>query len=76
MPEECGAQAEAPEEEREATDEKKRDNENGWGNEIVFVEPAEFGKFGEVADVVHPRADVLVGHNPAEMRPEKTKERG
>src|SRR5256885_2021136 len=76
MPEERGAEAEAPEDERKAADEKKRGNENGWGNEIVFVEPAKFGKFGEVADVVDPRADVLVGHNPAEMRPEKTEERG
>src|SRR5690242_17126628 len=76
MPEERGAQAEAPEEERKAANEKKGDNENGWGHEIIFVEPTEFGKFGEVADVVDARADVLVGNNPAEMRPKKTEERG
>src|SRR5579859_3553291 len=58
MPEERCAQAETPEEERQASNEKKRDNENGWGHEIIFVEPAEFGKFGEVADVVDARADV------------------
>src|SRR5947207_5568029 len=75
MPEGGGGEAEAPEDERKAADEKKRDNENSWRNEIVFVEPAKFGKFGEVADVVDPCADVLVGNNPAEMRPEKTEER-
>src|SRR5256885_16720607 len=42
MPEERGAEAEAPEDERKAADEKKRDDENGWGNEIGFVEPAKF----------------------------------
>ena len=76
MPEERSAQAEAPEKERKATDEQERNRERGRRDQIVFVEPAEFGKFCEVGDVVVARVHVFIGNDPADVRPKKSKEGG
>ena len=43
---------------------------------MVFVEPAELGKFSEVGDVVDARVVVAVGDDPADVGPEETEERG
>ena len=43
---------------------------------MIFVEPAEFGKFGEVADVVDARVGVFFGNNPADVGPEESEQRG
>src|SRR5438128_2096023 len=76
VPEKRGAQAESPEKERQAAHEKKRNGERGRRNYVIFVEPAELGKSGEVADVVEARVFVFIGDDPADVRPEKTEKRG
>ena len=42
---------------------------------MPFIEPAEFGKFGEVADIVQAGAIVSIGDDPAHMGPEKAEQR-
>src|SRR5579885_1981022 len=74
VPEQHGAQAEAPEEEGPAADQENDCRENHWGHPVVFVEPAEFGEFGEVGNVVEARAVVAVQNDLAAMRAEETKE--
>jgi len=41
---------------------------------VVLVEPAEFGEFGEVADVVIARVVVAVGEDPADVGPPEAEE--
>ena len=41
---------------------------------MVFVQPAQLGKFREIAYVVEARVVVFIGHDPADMRPEKSKQ--
>ena len=67
VPEERGAEAEAPEKKRQAADEKKRDAERGRRNKMIFIEPAKFGKFCEVADVVEAGVGVFIGNDPADV---------
>ena len=43
---------------------------------MIFIQPAQLRKFREIADVVEARVVVLVGHDPADVRPEKSKQRG
>src|ERR1700722_18771327 len=43
---------------------------------MIFVEPAELGKFGEVGDVVDARVVVAIGHDPANVGPKETEECG
>jgi len=76
VPEENGAQEEAPGEQAPAAHEEQGDGEDGGGHQVVLVEPAKFGKLGEVADVVEARVVEFVGKNPADMRPPKPEERG
>src|ERR1700739_1311060 len=76
MPEKNGTQAETPSEEPPAAEEVHSEAKNGRGNDVVFVEPAKLGKFGEVADVVETRVVVLVRKNPANVGPPETEERG
>src|SRR5579884_2593161 len=60
VPEEHGAQAETPEEQRPAADEPENHGESYRRDHVVLVQPAELGKFGEVADVVEAGLVVLV----------------
>src|ERR1700741_2409773 len=76
MPEENGAQEEAPEKHSPPADQPERNREDRRRDEIVFVEPAQFREFGEVADVVEARFVVPVGENPPDVRPPETEERG
>src|SRR5579863_10108999 len=43
---------------------------------MILVEPAEFREFGEVGDVVQARVVVAIGHDPTNVGPEETEERG
>src|SRR5271154_5592611 len=43
---------------------------------MIFVEPAELGEFGEVGDVVQAGVVVAIGHNPTNVGPKETEERG
>src|SRR5271165_6919708 len=74
VPEENGAEAEAPDEERPSADEQEDDGKRDRGNDVVFVQPAQFGILREVADVVQARLVVLIGDNPANVGPEEAKE--
>src|SRR5271170_7148116 len=76
VPEQYGTQEETPGKQRKAADEIQDDAENGGWNEVVFVQPSEFGEFGEVADVVEARFVVTVGKNPADVRPPKAEQGG
>src|SRR5215467_10942295 len=67
VPEKRGAQAEAPEKERQTANEKQRDGERGGRDHMILVEPAELGEFGEVANVVEARVFVFIGDDPADM---------
>ena len=76
VPQEDGAEEEAPDKQRPGADEPERDAQCDGRDQVVFVEPAEFGKFGEVAYVVEARAVVAVGKNPADVGPPEAEERG
>src|SRR5262249_16411245 len=76
VPENHCAQAKTPEKERQPTNEKKRYSENRRRNKVIFVQPAQFRKLGEVADVIKTRVVVFFGNNPANVRPEKSKKSG
>ena len=43
---------------------------------MILIQPAQLGKFCEIADVVQARVVVFIGHDPADVRPEKSKQRG
>src|ERR1700719_3443434 len=43
---------------------------------MIFVEPTELGKFGEVGDVVQAGVVVAIGDDPTNVGPEETEERG
>jgi len=75
VPEERGAEEETPGKQRQTTDEKHTDGERGWRNEVILVQPAKLGKFGEVADVVEARLIVPIRKNPADMGPPETEKR-
>src|SRR5579883_191309 len=74
VPEQHGAQAEAPDEEGPAANQENDRRENHWRHHVVFVEPAEFGEFGKVGYVIQASLVVAVRNDPADMRPEETKE--
>ena len=76
VPEHHGAEAEAPEEESPPTDEIEDHGEDHGRHEVIFIEPAQLGVLREVADVFETSVVVLVGDEPADMRPEKAKQRG
>src|SRR5262249_33687227 len=76
VPEQRRAQAKAPEKERESANEKERYGENRRRNKMIFVQPAQLRKSGEITDVVKTRVVVFFGNNPADVRPEKSEERG
>ena len=76
VPQQSGAQAEAPEKKREAARKEKHHGEDRRRNEIIFVEPTKFGESCEVANVIKVCVNVFVGDDPAEMRPEKSEECG
>ena len=75
VPEEHGAEAESPNQERPATDQPEDDRQGGRRNHVVLVEPAQLRKLGEVADVFKARVIVLVRNNPADVRPEEPEKR-
>ena len=75
VPEQNRAQAERPEEEREAANQIETGAQDCGRNEVIFVEPAELGKFGEVGDVVEARIVVAVGDDPANVGPEEAEKR-
>src|SRR6266576_3486867 len=76
MPQKHGAQAETPHKEMPSANKPQRRAERDRRHHVVFVQPAKFGELGEVADVLEPRVVVFVGDDPANVRPEKSEERG
>src|ERR1700757_184071 len=76
VPEQDGAEEKAPDEQGPGTDEPERHGQNGWGQHVVLVKPAEFGKFCEVTDVVEARVVIAIGKNPADVGPPETEQGG
>ncbi len=72
VPQEYGAQAERPDEQVPAADEPDHRSQGYGRNHVIFIQPAQLGKFREIADVVQTRVIVFVGHDPADVRPEKS----
>ena len=43
---------------------------------MIFIQPAQLGKFRKIADVVEARIIVFIRHDPANVGPEKSKQGG
>jgi len=76
VPEQGGAEEKAPSEQGPAANQPEGDSQDGGGDEVILVQPAKFGIFGEVADVVETSIVVPVGEDPANVRPPEAEERG
>ena len=76
MPQEYGAQAERPDEQVPAADQPDHRSQDYGRDHVIFIQPAQLGKFCEIADVVEARVVVFIGHDPADVRPEKSKQCG
>ena len=76
MPEKRSAEAESPSKQGPATDEQEGNSQDGGRKQVILVQPAKLGEFGEVADVVETGFIILIGKNPADMRPPEAEERG
>jgi len=76
VPDEHGVQEKAPDEQRPTAYQPESDGESDGRHEMIFVQPAQFGEFGKVADITKASIVVFVGNDPADVRLEKTEQRG
>src|SRR5260370_39433470 len=75
VPEQHSAQAEAPHKQVPSADQPKRGAKGDRRHQVVLVQPAQLRKLREVADVFEARVVVFIGDDPANLRPEKAKQR-
>jgi hypothetical protein len=75
VPTEDRAEKEAPDEQGPSAKEPDHHAHGDGRDEVIFIQPAEFGKFSEITNVVETGIVVLVGDDPTNVRPEKAKER-
>src|SRR5262249_12134297 len=54
----------------------KSDGKHSGRDHVVFVQPAQLGKSGKVADVVEARGVVLIRDDPAHVGPEEAEQCG
>src|SRR5271169_5528552 len=76
VPQESGAEEEAPEEQGPIANQPQADSKDRRRHQVILVQPAKFGKPGEIADVVEAGVIVPVGQNPTDVGPPEAEERG
>jgi len=76
MPNQHGAKTESPNKQRPSANQKNNRGEHHRRHMMIFVQPAQFGIFREVADVFERRNVIFIGDEPSYVRPKKSEERG